>query len=67
MPKPTHSGTSTRGAQFDCGYPSERLKYPEESEAGAIAPSRPLPHIQPHSAVTSVTPPREHLRLCPLK
>ena len=28
-----------------------------ESGAGAIAPSRPLPHVQCHSAATSVTPP----------
>ena len=37
------------------------------SGAGAIAPSQPLPHVQHHRAATSVTPPREHLRLRPLK
>ena len=34
---------------------------------GAIAPSQPLPHVQHHSATTSVTPPRKHLRLLPFK
>ena len=38
-----------------------------ESGAGAIAPSRPLPHVQHHSPVTSFTPPREHLRLRPFE
>ena len=28
---------------------------PAESGAGAIAPSQPLPHIQCHSAATSIT------------
>ena len=28
-----------------------------ESGAGAIAPSWPLPHVQHHSAATSITPP----------
>ena len=40
---------------------------PVESGAGTIAPSRPLPHVQRHSTATSVTPPREHLRLRPFK
>ena len=40
---------------------------PEESEVGTTAPSRPLPHVQGHSAATSITQPREHLRLRPLK
>ena len=31
---------------------------PVESGAGAIAPSRPLPHVQHHSAATSVTQPQ---------
>ena len=38
-----------------------------ESGAGAIAPSRPLPHIQRHSAVTSVTLPRGTPKALPLK
>ena len=44
------------------------VKYwnPEESEAGAIAPSRPLPHAQCHSTATSVTPPRGTPKAPPL-
>ena len=38
-----------------------------ESGAGAIAPSRPLPRIQRHSAATSVTPPRGTAKAPPLK
>ena len=39
---------------------------PEESEVGAIAPSRPLPHVQHHSTA-ELPRPGEHLRLRPLK
>ena len=38
-----------------------------ESGAGAIAPSRPLPHVQRHSAATSVTPPWGTPKAPPLK
>ena len=34
---------------------------------GAIAPSWPLPHIQPHSTATSLTPPRGTLTAPSLK
>ena len=37
-----------------------------ESGASAIAPSRPLPHIQHHSAETSITPPRGTPKAPPL-
>ena len=37
-----------------------------ESGAGAIAPSRPLPHVQRHSAVTSATLPRGTPKAPPL-
>ena len=40
---------------------------PVESGAGAIAPSQPLPHVQHHSAATSVTPPRGTPKAPPLK
>ena len=33
---------------------------------GAIAPSQPLPHIQHHSAATSVTPPQGTPKALPL-
>ena len=48
---------------------SERREWrsPVESGAGAIAPSWPLPHIQCHSAATSVTPPRGTPKAPPLK
>ena len=38
-----------------------------EGEAGTIVPSRPLPHVQRHSAATSVTPPRGTPKAPPLK
>ena len=40
---------------------------PVESGAGAIAPSRPLPHVQRHSTVTSVTLPQGTPKAPPLK
>ena len=40
---------------------------PVESGGGAIAPSRPLPHVQHHSSATSITPPRGTPKAPPLK
>ena len=37
-----------------------------EGGAGTIAPSRPLPHIQHHSAATSITPPQGTPKAPPL-
>ena len=37
-----------------------------ESEADAIAPSRPLPHVQHHSAATNVTLPQGTPKALPL-
>ena len=39
----------------------------QQSGVGAIAPSRPLPHVQHHSAATSVTPPQGTPKAPPLK
>ena len=66
MHKPTHSGTSTRGPSLTVGGGVKDWS-PVESGAGTIAPSRPFPHVQHHSAATSVTPPRGTPKAPPLK
>ena len=38
----------------------------ERGAGAAIAPSQPLPHVQPHSPATSITPPRGTPKALPL-
>ena len=39
----------------------------ERGAGAAIAPSQPLPHVEPHSPATSITPPRGTPKALPLK
>ncbi|KAF6125314.1 hypothetical protein HJG60_009822 [Phyllostomus discolor] len=64
--KPTHTGISTRGAQFAWGVGAvEGTEVRRRAEQVPFFPLGPQPYIQRHNPATGVPHPGKHLRLCP--